>query len=163
MGLLGAGGAAGTTAYIQWSLETVADDSHGYNNTMNHDLGNPDHDCGTFVCHALVDTDSSNASTTCFPTLMGELEAEGWTWLEYESLELLKAGDILFCSTDSDPKGHTEICIDKYDGVESTVGAHNNQGNQNRATRTATKSARDFVNSNLNYGAPDSASIAAPR
>lgn len=151
-GAAGNGGAASTTAYIQWALETAADDSHGYNNNIDHNLGNPDYDCGTFVYYSLVESDSSNASTSYFPTLMGELEAEGWTWLAYESLDLLKAGDILFRSTDADPQGHTEIYLGKYNGVESTVGAHNNQGNPEAGDQDGNEvSVRDFVNSNFNY------------
>ena len=37
---------------VQWALKTAADDTHGYNNSKGHRIGNPDYACSSFVAAA---------------------------------------------------------------------------------------------------------------
>lgn len=107
-------------AYVQWALETAADESVGYSQA-NRQL-NPDADCSSFVYYALKNGAKFEMSIPYpFTTMsMGvELAKHGFVRHDYTGPTDLKRGDILL-----DPSMHTEI----YTGDGKSVGAHSDRG-----------------------------------
>ncbi len=110
-------------SYVQWMINTTADDSVGYDQgTRNL---NPNVDCSSFVWYGLVKGASVKASdvggyafaTGSMETILTNIGFKKYT---YTSQKDLKRGDILWVH--SDAKQHTEV----YVGDGKNVGAHDN-------------------------------------
>ena len=109
----------GTTDYVQWMIQTAADDSVGY--SQGNRFMNPDVDCASFVFYALQNT-GYNVSGYPFTTAnMGDiLVSIGFQKIPF-SYGILQPGDILVVREPGDRgRHHTEV----YIGNGQNVGAH---------------------------------------
>lgn len=114
--------------YIRRLEEIAADNSHGYDNRVNHNLGHPDYDCGAYVSDGLRTAGLIESGTVFEPNQpYGDwgydtiLTKAGFKQYPF-SVNNLQRGDILIKDGH-----HTEVYIgsgmqigahDNYDGVE---------------------------------------------
>lgn len=124
-------------AYVQWALDTAADESIGHSQA--HRQLNPDVDCSSFVYYALSKGAGFEMSTAYpFTTYsMGDqLSALGFTRHDYNGPDELKRGDILV-----NPVQHTEI----YTGEGKSVGAHSDRGNPQGGDQDGTEVNENYM------------------
>ena len=110
--------------YVQWMIDTAADDSVGYSQDTR--FLNPNVDCASFVWYGLVKgagVKKENLGGSAFWTgnMESLLTGIGFKKYKYESEKDLQRGDILWVHNNSHQ--HTEV----YVGDGKNVGAHNNR------------------------------------
>lgn len=126
---------------ITWAINTANDNSHGYSNKVDHNLGNPDYDCGTFVSAALRYANILGSGVILEPNsptgVNGYdviLTSAGYTKMKFVYSEV-KRGDILIRDGH-----HVEMAL----GNGKQIGAHDNYDN-----RTGDGSGREISEVNL--------------
>lgn len=101
---------------VQWALDTAADDSHGYSQSVRW---GPDYDCSSFVISAYKAAGFNVGNAVYTGNMKSELTAHGFAWST--NLSGLKRGDILLVHNDN--RQHTEL----YLGNNKNVGAHSSE------------------------------------